>query len=188
MNFSSITAWEGEIRSGPTFNYFKNRVGNQYILEATNLSTIESSKYDFLLSSNCLEHSANPIKAIIEWRRIMKPAAFFVLVLPNKKNNFDHRRPTTTFDHILNDYTNNINEGDLTHLKEIMDLHDLSMDSPAGSFEDFEKRSLDNNNNRMLHHHIFDLKLIGEILKYTNFKIIHTCEMVQNYYVLAQKN
>jgi len=61
VNYSNNTIWEGHISSGYNYNYYKNKFGTQYILDATDLSGIDSNKYDFLISSNCLEHIANPI-------------------------------------------------------------------------------------------------------------------------------
>ena len=93
VNFSSDTVWEGRIKAGNTFNYLDGRSGRQYISEAADLSEIATAHYDFLLSSNCLEHVANAIKALTEWKRVIKTGGALVLVLPNKQSNFDHRRP-----------------------------------------------------------------------------------------------
>ena len=51
-----------------------------------------------------------------------------MLILPNKKSTFDHRRPYTTFEHLIKDYKNNVSEDDLTHYDEIILLHDIEMD------------------------------------------------------------
>jgi SAM-dependent methyltransferase len=115
VNFSHDTIWEGVIRRGRNYNYIRNRKGLQLIAEATDLRQIESDTYDFLLSSNCLEHVANPIRALLEWRRVVKPGGALILVLPNKASNFDHKRPVTKFEHILDDFTKEVDEYDLTH-------------------------------------------------------------------------
>lgn len=52
--------------------------------------------------------------------------------------------------------------------------HDLSMDSPAGNLEEFAKRSLDNFNNRCLHHYVYNDELLMEICDH--FK----CEFIYN--------
>jgi hypothetical protein len=56
---------------------------------------------------------------------------------------------------MLEDYECDTQEDDLTHLPEILQLHDLSMDPPAGTAEEFRQRSLNNFENRCLHHHVF---------------------------------
>lgn len=172
-NFSRKTIWEGQIEEGKdNFNYYRKKVGYQYICEAIDLSRIKSEKYDFVISSNTLEHIANPLQAMKEWLRILKPKGYLLLILPNKKFTFDHRRPTTKFTHLLIDFQNNVDERDLTHLKEIMRLHDLDLDPDAGDKKAFKKRSLNNYLNRCLHHHIFDQKLMRKIYNYFALKIL----------------
>ena len=187
VNFSNQTVWEGTIEVGQSFNYLGNKKGYQYISGATDLSFIKSATYDFLLSSNCLEHIANPLKAIEEWKRVLKNDAALILVLPNKNSNFDHNRPVTEFQHLLDDLSNDISEHDLTHLDEILALHDLSMDPPAGNLQEFTTRSKDNFNNRTLHHHVFDISLIEMMLDHAGFEIVDTCTTHDDFLALAFK-
>jgi SAM-dependent methyltransferase len=72
VNFSNRTIWEGELRHSCEYKYYKGKVGTHFILDATHLSLIGDNTYDFLISSNCLEHIANPLKALDEWRRVVK--------------------------------------------------------------------------------------------------------------------
>ena len=185
-NFSNRTIWEGNIENGEKYNYYKNKEGTQYVSEATDLSLTPSSKYEFVISSNCLEHVANPLKAIEEWVRVVKKGGLLFLVLPNKDYCFDHNRPITEFFHLLEDYHNNITENDLTHLNEILELHDLKMDEPAGSLEQFKARSLKNFENRALHQHVFDISLLKEIFSYFKLEVLLTHEG-QEYMILGKK-
>ena len=41
-------------------------------------------------------------------------------------NNFDKKRPITSFEHLLDDYKNNMDEDDLTHMDEVIKLTDFS--------------------------------------------------------------
>ena len=189
VNFSSSSYWEGSnIKTGKYFNYYKNEIGYQYICEATNMYEIRNEKYDFLLSSNCLEHIANPLKAIKEWTRIIKNMAYIFIIVPNKKSNFDHKRPFTKFDHVLSDFKNNIEENDLSHLDEILSFHDLSKDLAAGSYENFKTRSLKNYQNRFLHHHVFNLELLEQSLIFFKYRIVDKFEDNSDFYILGQKN
>jgi len=175
-NFSSNTIWEGNIISGKGYNYYKNKYGVQYISEATDLNLISDLKYDFVLSSNCFEHIANPLKAIKEWIRVLKRGGLVLLVLPNKKYCFDHNRPITDFAHLLSDYQNNTSESDLTHLNEILEFHDLGMDKPAGNLIQFKERSMKNFENRALHHHVFNIFILKEIFNYFKLEVLLTYE------------
>lgn len=173
-NFSSQTVWEGQVQEGNNYNFFDSKNGYQYICEASDLNGIPSEKYDFIISSHCLEHCANTLKTVKEWLRVIKKRGVILLVLPDKRYTFDRKRPVTKFSHVLDDYTNEVNENDLTHLSEILKSHDLSLDKAAGLFDQFKKRSLDNYNNRCLHHHVFDFELLKQIFEYNNVKIINT--------------
>ncbi len=173
-NFATNTIWEGEIESGETYRYYKDKKGNQYISEATDLSQIPDDHYDFVISSNCLEHVANPLKAIEEWLRVVKYSGLVLIALPNKAHNFDHRRSVTPFSHLLSDFESNIGEDDLTHLEEILALHDLKMDKPAGNKEQFRERSSKNLENRALHQHVYDVDLLQEIFRYFKLEVLQT--------------
>lgn len=172
-NFSTQTIWEGNIVEGNNFNYYNSQKGLQYICEASNLKSIPNEKYDFIIASHCLEHCANSLKTFREWLRVIKKGGAILLILPDKRYTFDHNRTVTTFEHLLNDLGNNTDETDLTHLTEILELHDLKMDLPAGTKDQFKERSLANHQNRCLHHHVFDFELLQNIYNHYDVKIIN---------------
>lgn len=173
-NFSTKTIWEGNLVNKGEYNFYPHKHGTQYVSEATDLSNIESSKYDFLISSNCLEHVANPLKAIAEWIRVLKNDGVILLIVPNKKYGFDYKRPSTTFAHLLDDFNADMTENDLTHLDEILEFHDYDIDWEAGGYEKFNERSMNNFENRALHHHVFDVKLLIEIFNYFKIDVMQT--------------
>ncbi len=171
-NFSSETVWEGTITEGYNYNYYKNKTGFQFISEATNLSKIKNNNYDFLLSCHSLEHIANPIKALFEWKRILKPKGKLVIVLPFKATTFDNARPFTRFDHLIADYKNNVDETDTTHFEEIINLHDGSKELDYKGQDELSERLAKNEKIRCAHHHVFDEKTVVEMLNYVGFKVI----------------
>ena len=185
VNFSSKTLWEASLHEGKLFNYYKNKSGKQFISDATDLKNIKSDSYDFVLSSNCLEHIANPLKALEEWTRVVYPNGYIILVLPNKNSNFDHKRTVTSYEHILEDYKSDISEHDLSHLNEILELHDLSRDLPAGNYENFKDRCMNNFVTRGLHHHVFDLPLIKTMFSNLNIELIHMDETETDYFAVG---
>jgi hypothetical protein len=56
-------------------------------------------------------------------------------------------------------------------LPEILELHDLSRDSGAGSADNFRKRSLANAQNRCLHHHVFNVQTAREMLVFLGVQV-----------------
>jgi len=188
-NFGNRTVWEGVIEEGHTFQFDPKKFpGQQYIAEATDLEIIPSANYDFLLSSHVIEHIANPILALTEWVRILKDDGVLVLLLPHKDGTFDHRRPVTTMQHLIEDFNAGMAEDDLTHMPEIMALHDLERDPEAGDFGAFKSRSEKNFENRCFHHHVFDTHLAVSLVDYMGLQIL-AVEAIRPMHilVLAQK-
>lgn len=183
-NFSSETIWEGEIKVGYTYKYDSNHPpGRQFISEATDLHEIPSGQYDFILSSHVIEHIANPVKALLEWIRVLKNDGVLIIILPDKDGAFDHKRKITPLEHMIEDFNNERGENDLTHLDEILELHDLSRDPQAGTFEEFKVRSLKNFENRCLHHHVFNLYSAVGLIDYVQLKIDST-EAVSPHHII----
>ena len=178
VNFSNKTIWEGKIKEGVNYNYYKNLFGFQYIAEGSDLSLLKDNQFDFLLSSHSLEHIANPIKALNHWRRVLKERGRLVLILPDSSVTFDRKRPITKLEHLIEDYNNNVEEDDDTHFNEVIDLHDMDLDKALGSREILKERTIQNLSYRAVHHHVFNFELIKDLLSYTGF----TVEFQQNFY------
>lgn len=190
MDAISVIKQHGKVRLSQEthINILKKKKGYQYICDGVDVPIIPKDKYDFVLSCNNLEHIANPLKAVSNWLQLLKPeGGLIVLVLPRKESNFDHKRPVTTFQHLLNDYQNNVGEDDLFVLDEVFQLHDLSLDPLAGGLENYKKRSLDNFNNRCLHHHVYDLALLKEICAFFQLEVLLTETRVKDHIIIAKQ-
>jgi Methyltransferase domain len=171
--YSAHTIWTGEVQEGGTFKYHPNKPpGNQIICEASDLKPIMNSAYDCVIASHCLEHVANPFRALGEWRRVLKENGLLLLLLPHRDGTFDWRRPATTLAHMIEDHVNGVGEDDLTHLPEVLALHDLEKDVAAGTKEQFRQRCLDNHSNRAMHQHVFDTMTALQTVNHANFNII----------------
>ena len=164
--FSKNTIWYNHETS--EYRYYENKIGKVIINDAVNISDINDNQYDFVFSSHTLEHIANPLKAIKEWLRITKKDGYVIIVVPEKSYCFDHKREYTKFETLVSQYEKNVGEDDLSTLPEILKNHDLRFDPLAGNFEQFTNRSLDNFNNRCLHHYVYNYDLLLEICNYFN--------------------
>jgi len=169
-DFSSSTVWA---EHGKDFIFSPNRSpGKSFFCEGSALTPIASNSYDFILSSHNLEHFANPVKALHEWKRVLRPGGALVLILPYYRHTFDHHRTPTPVAAMLDDFERDIGEDDLSHLPEILEKHDLTLDPGGCTFEAFKQRSLDNINNRCLHHHVFDETNSRELLTAAGFEVL----------------
>ena len=172
-NFSARTVWEGAISEGLKFQYDPDRSpGRQYIAEATDLSMIQSSTYDFALSCHSLEHTANPLRALTEWKRILKDGGALLLVVPHKEDSFDHRRPVTKLEHLVDDFKKGTTEDDVTHQSEVLKLHDIDRDWGCSDWKSFEERTRKNSENRCMHQHVFDTSLVAHMLDYLQMQLL----------------
>lgn len=187
-NFSRTTVWDGSANPGREFRFAHGKLnGHQYIVEATAMEELQSNAYDFVLSSHMLEHTANPILALSEWKRLLTDNGILVLLLPNRYDTFDHRRPVTSMAHLIADFKAGMTEGDLTHLPEILALHDLERDPEAGDLASFTSRSMRNAENRCLHHHVFDAKLAVDLVEHVGLKIL-SVEEIRPHHILLLAN
>jgi SAM-dependent methyltransferase len=164
-------AYATRIYAGRTFRFDERKSpGMQYAAEAADLSMIASDAYDFLLSSHMIEHTSNPIRVLLEWTRIVRLGGLQLIIVPNKELTFDHYRPTTTLQHMIDDFEANRDEGDPTHLNESVELNDYSM-MPFDQ-ETFKSGAIKNLQTRFIHHHTFTLHSLRQLLEYMKLDII----------------
>ena len=182
--FSNDTVWS---KHNNEYNYYNNKKGKVIINDAVNISSVQNDSYDFCFSSHSLEHIANPLKAISEWLRIIKNNGHLIIIVPEKSVCFDHKRNYSKFSTLLTQYEKNVGEDDLSTLPEILRNHDLKMDPPAGNFEAFTKRSLDNFNNRCLHHYVYNDDLLMEICSYFKCQFIYNETQGLNRWFIMKK-
>jgi SAM-dependent methyltransferase len=172
-NYSATTVWNKEMKEGEgQYRYGDGKTGTQLIQEASDLNKIGNGNYDFLLASHVLEHCADAIKTIEEWKRVVKDDGYLLIVLPHKEGTFDHKRPVTQLKHFIEDYQARTKEDDMTHRDEILKLHDLMYDKGTPDVETLKERSSNNIENRCMHHHVFNGLNAAMLIDYTGLKII----------------
>jgi SAM-dependent methyltransferase len=170
-NFAGNTLWASGIKEGSPFMWKDQTKGKYYIRDGVDLNGIPNESYDFVCASDALEHIANPFKALLEWLRILRSDGLLIIIVPLKNDTFDHRRDVDRLEHLINDYQNQTSEADLSHLNDILRLHDLVRDPPAGNIESFKARSEKNFENRALHQHVYDEELIYYIFRCLNLDV-----------------
>jgi SAM-dependent methyltransferase len=170
-NFAAETMWEKSLVEGETFVFRAGkRPGRQYICDASDLSRLSDETYDFVMSSHVIEHIANPIRALREWRRLLKPAGAAIFVVPHRDFGFDYRRPLTTVEHMIEDFERATGDDDQTHLQEMVDLVDYAM--IGGEPENLLALGRDVLNTRILHHHTFNEENFRDLLTVVGFRVL----------------
>lgn len=171
-NFAETTIWADGLGEDKPYAFGPKVLGRQYQKEGTRLDGIPAGSYDFVLSSHAIEHIANPLRALREWVRVLRDGGALILVMPHKDGTFDHRRPVTALEHIEEDEKRDIGEDDMTHVGEIIALHDFARDPGAGSPEEFRIRCENNLENRGIHHHVFDTELAVKLVDCMGLRIV----------------
>ncbi len=185
---SAHALWHGELEEGAYQTGEPELTGRLWLRDASTLDELPSESYDAVLSSHVLEHIANPIGALEEWIRVLRPGGTFLIVLPHKEGCADHRRPTTTLAHMIEDQRAGTGEDDMTHADEVIRLHDIARDPPAGDPETLRQRVLDNANVRALHHHVFTLPSALRLLDHVGLRILRAAaRWPHDIYVLAER-
>ncbi len=154
----------------------KTSPGMTFYGDASDMSFIKPESYDFVFSSHMLEHTVNPLKILKEMTRVIKSGGHCVLVLPFKDLTFDHRRPITKFQHLLEHFEKNDTEQDsiMDHVTpELLAQYDFSRDFPAVGPRELIARCKQNAANRLFHVHVFDFALISQCMEFAGLQAVY---------------
>lgn len=72
--------------------------------DGSRLSKVESSSLDYLVASHVLEHVDDPVSALKNWIRVVKPGGHVVVIVPDKRFTFDSPREVTTTAEMIADH------------------------------------------------------------------------------------
>lgn len=142
-----------------------------YITDSSTLFFAKDETLDFVCSSHVLEHLANPLKAINEWKRVLKQGGIIYAGVPDKRHTFDRKRPRTSLSHLIDDLNNNVDQTDKTHLPEYLDNWEKK--DSCENAEEQVKESVMENPESLIHHHAWVVDDIKEILQYMGLNIIY---------------
>lgn len=129
----------------------------------------ENNRFNFVISSHCLEHCPNTLKALQEWIRVVSHGGILFLVLPHGERTFDKGRQLTSLEHHIEDWRREVGKEDSTHWEEFAE-HSIPGYPHAwidkarkqdGSW-DFEWIV----ENGHLHYHVWTQNEIIDVLKY----------------------
>jgi len=56
---------------------------------------------DYVLSSHVLEHFHDPVRALEEWLRVVRPGGYVFMVIPHRDRTFDHDRSLTSVEELF---------------------------------------------------------------------------------------
>lgn len=82
------------------------------------LQTVPDASCDFVIANHLLEHCRNPIGALENMLRVLKPDGVLYLAIPDKRHTFDASRPVTPYEHLVRDYREGPEASDAQHFEE----------------------------------------------------------------------
>lgn len=89
-------------------NYYKKleeeAVGEKLpvdIIASGDAIPLPDASQDFIVSAHVLEHFPDPIKALQEWYRLIRPGGYIFMIIPHKERTFDKDRPRTILQELI---------------------------------------------------------------------------------------
>jgi SAM-dependent methyltransferase len=104
------------------------------------LSKVQDGSQDFIIANHVLEHTPNPIQALVEWSRVIRPGGILYVSVPIASLSFDVGRPLTTIEHFLDDYRLSqrqawaeLDKRNRDHIAEWVNISELNIKWKIGS-------------------------------------------------------
>jgi hypothetical protein len=116
---------------------FAGAAGRLDFLSDARALPLADDTLDYLCSSHVLEHLPDPLAALCEWHRVLRPGGFLYLVVPDQRFTFDAPRATTPPAHLLRDFARAATAAtSLEHVDEFVLQSDWSRLHPGTTPED----------------------------------------------------
>ena len=103
VEYLDITPREENIKKFPELNPI-DLVHVDHLTNGFKMDGIASSHFDFVIANHVLEHASNPVGALVQWFRVLKPGGILYCALPRMDITFDKHRKLTHPQHMLEDY------------------------------------------------------------------------------------
>jgi len=133
----------------------KDLVTVDIIDDGETLATVADNSQDFIIANHFIEHCRNPILAISNAIRTLRPGGVFFMAVPDKRYTFDVKRDITTCEHLLRDFKEGPDWSEEDHYFDFVSNTDRS--DGCKSEEDIRKviREL-KDINFSIHYHVWD--------------------------------
>lgn len=166
---------DGLIRQNPETVPAKIRLPD-IIASAEDQSPIQSESMDFVIACHVLEHLPNPLKALKEIYRVLKPGGVLYLSVPDKRYTFDSKRPVTPLSHVQRDYEVGATvESCDDHYREWIDFVESRKKTPV-------VRTVDQAKHYRIHFHVWTPDSIIEMLEFTANSLEAPFSLADYYY------
>jgi len=125
------------------------------------LSSIADNSWDFAIANHMIEHCQNPIGALENFLRVIKPGGLVYMGVPDKRYTFDIDRPLTSLDHLIRDYKEGPEWSKLGHYDEYVRLVDKTPEEQVAA-----RMKLLLDIDYSIHFHVWTSETFPEMLAY----------------------
>jgi predicted SAM-dependent methyltransferase len=123
------------------------------------LASFSDATLDFVIASHFLEHCQDPVRALFNMLRVLRPLGVLYLAVPDKRFTFDAGRPVTTIEHVFRDFSDGPDWSRRAHFYEWTRLVDKIDEAEA------ERHTADlMARNYSIHCHVWTQKELLELL------------------------
>tara|TARA_B100000683_G_scaffold241795_1_gene250101 strand:+ start:92 stop:949 length:858 start_codon:yes stop_codon:yes gene_type:complete len=155
-------------------------IGKTLVGDASNLTNhVAEGSYEFLFASHVLEHTRDPLGALLSWDAALAPGGTLFLVLPWKADTFDHARAPNTLDQLAQKHVRRRTNGDdalMVDFEQSVRSIDVTRDwgfPPGSGAAELRERTLSSEKGmQMLHWHVFDFHLLKELYECLNYDVV----------------
>jgi len=114
-------------------------VETDVIDECERLGSFADASLDFVIANHILEHTEDPIAALENLVRVLRPDGILLLTLPDAGRTFDGLRPRTSVEHLLRDHHEGPHVSRSEHYREWATVECLPEDRIAGRIAEFAR-------------------------------------------------
>jgi SAM-dependent methyltransferase len=75
-----------------------------YVTDGFSLAAVPDGSQDFVIANHVLEHTPNPLAALMAWHRVLRPEGVIFAAVPLVDRTFDRSRSVTPPEHMLDDW------------------------------------------------------------------------------------
>lgn len=132
---------------------------------AETMETVADASQDFLIANHVIEHLPNPLLFLKNASRVLKKGGILFLAIPDRDKTFDSKRPVTSFEHLLKDFTEGPAWSRAAHYEEYVRLADTHNTTQAWKTE-AERLALTQqlmDDDYSIHYHVWDVHAMMQL-------------------------
>jgi SAM-dependent methyltransferase len=127
--------------------------------EGERLGKFADESLDFVIANHMLEHVEDPIEALGNFLRVLRPGGILFLTLPDPRLTFDNPRERTSVDHLLRDHREGAEVSRRGHYEEwARHMDGATGEAAAARVEHYEREGARH------HFHVWELDTFLELL------------------------